>query len=132
MLPNQRSVLIAVNGGIIRANRITPNSVYGDIIIPFHGLGKNKDILRGDSVLIMVIETPKNMRKISDRQIAYIEKLRLENRIERQLNWNFFTNGASREPELAGIWGAVMGSFFTLVITLALSFPFGLGCGYLS
>ena len=31
----------------------------------------------------------------------------------------------SREPELAGIWGAVSGSFFTLIVTLALAFPLG-------
>ncbi|MFA5495745.1 MAG: phosphate ABC transporter permease PstA [Porticoccaceae bacterium] len=47
--------------------------------------------------------------------------------IELQLNINFFTKGDSREPEQAGIWGAVAGSFFTLLITLALSFPLGVG-----
>jgi len=36
-----------------------------------------------------------------------------------------FSNGDSREPELAGVWGAVVGSFFTMLITLALSFPLG-------
>lgn len=36
-----------------------------------------------------------------------------------------FTNGDSREPELAGIGGAVMGSAFTLMVTLVLSFPIG-------
>jgi len=37
----------------------------------------------------------------------------------------FFTNGDSRDPELAGIWGATVGSFFMLLVTLALSFPLG-------
>ena len=36
-----------------------------------------------------------------------------------------FTAGDSREPEQAGIGGAVAGSFFTLLVTLALSFPIG-------
>lgn len=40
-------------------------------------------------------------------------------------NGDFFVNGDSREPETAGIWGAVKGSFFTLVVTLVLSFPIG-------
>jgi phosphate transport system permease protein len=35
------------------------------------------------------------------------------------------TGGDSREPERAGIWGAVVGSFYTLVLTLLLSFPIG-------
>lgn len=35
------------------------------------------------------------------------------------------TRGASREPEMAGVWGAVVGSFLTLVVTLAFAFPLG-------
>jgi phosphate transport system permease protein len=37
----------------------------------------------------------------------------------------FFTSGDSREPELAGVWGAVVGSFWTLLVTLAIAFPLG-------
>ena len=46
-------------------------------------------------------------------------------RYARRLNTTFFTNGDSREPETAGIRGAMMGSLFTLLVTLALSFPIG-------
>ncbi|HLS97218.1 MAG: phosphate ABC transporter permease PstA [Porticoccaceae bacterium] len=42
-----------------------------------------------------------------------------------RLNTNFFSKGDSREPEQAGIWGAAVGSFYTLLITLGLSFPIG-------
>jgi len=68
---------------------------------------------------------PESERRLTDRQIAWIEQLEQEHRIERRFNTAFFTSGDSREPELAGIWGAVMGSFYTLVITLLLSFPIG-------
>ncbi len=37
----------------------------------------------------------------------------------------FFTSGDSREPEQAGVGGAVVGSIFTLAVTLLLSFPIG-------
>ena len=37
----------------------------------------------------------------------------------------FLDSGDSREPELAGIRGAVVGSFLTLLVTLAVSFPMG-------
>ena len=40
-------------------------------------------------------------------------------------NRRFLTSGDSREPELAGVWGAVVGSFLTLLVTLAISFPVG-------
>lgn len=49
----------------------------------------------------------------------------MQKRIKRRFNSTFFTAGDSREPELSEIWGAVVGSFFTLIITLALSFPIG-------
>jgi phosphate transport system permease protein len=70
-------------------------------------------------------DLPESERRVSDQQIAWIERLEAEGRLERKFNTSFLTAGDSREPELAGIWGAVSGSFFTLVITLALSFPIG-------
>lgn len=65
-------------------------------------------------------------RRLNDRQIAWLDALRDEGNLARQPNWLFFTGADSREPEQAGIWGATVGSFFTLVITLALAFPVGL------
>jgi len=64
-------------------------------------------------------------RKISDTQIAWLEQLSAAGRIERRFNTRFFTSGDSREPELAGIQGAIRGSFFTLIVTFVLSFPVG-------
>ncbi|HXV79808.1 MAG TPA: PstA family ABC transporter permease, partial [Candidatus Binatia bacterium] len=68
---------------------------------------------------------PESERRVSDQELAWIDKLAADGRLERRFNTAFFTNGDSREPELAGIRGAVMGSFFTLIVTLALSFPLG-------
>lgn len=63
--------------------------------------------------------------RVSDIQRTVVATLRDSGDIKLKLNTNFFTKGDSREPEQAGIWGAVVGSFFTLLITLALSFPIG-------
>ncbi len=70
-------------------------------------------------------ELDESERRLSDRQLAWIEALREQDRIQRVFNRRFFRSGDSREPELAGIWGAAMGSLLTLVVTLALSFPMG-------
>jgi phosphate transport system permease protein len=70
-------------------------------------------------------DLPESERRLTDGQIAWIERLEAEGRLERKFNTTFLSAGDSREPELAGIWGAVSGSFFTLVITLSLSFPIG-------
>jgi phosphate transport system permease protein len=64
-------------------------------------------------------------RRLSDLQIAWIDTLRQRDRLRTVLNTDFLASGDSREPELAGIWGALVGSFLTLVVTLAVSFPLG-------
>lgn len=74
---------------------------------------------------IMHKNIPEEGRRLSNQQIAWIEKLQEQDKIDTRFNTTFFTTGDSREPELAGIKGALYGSFFTLLVTLALSFPVG-------
>jgi len=64
-------------------------------------------------------------RPVSDMQIGWIESLREAGRLKTRFNSALFSNGDSREPELAGIKGALMGSFYMLVVTILLSFPIG-------
>jgi phosphate transport system permease protein len=68
---------------------------------------------------------PEEQRPLNDQQLQWIAKLRAEGALALKFNVNFLTGGDSREPEKAGIWGAVVGSFLTLVLTLLLSFPIG-------
>ncbi|WP_395374111.1 phosphate ABC transporter permease PstA [Marinicella sp. W31] len=66
---------------------------------------------------------PESDRRIKDQQLGWIESLEQQSQISTQFNWKFFSSGDSREPELAGIKGAILGSFYTLLVTLLLSFP---------
>ncbi len=68
-------------------------------------------------------DTPESERAMSDKQMQWVDRLIAQGRMERHFNTTFFQAGDSREPELAGIRGAVMGSLFTLLVTLVLSFP---------
>src|SRR5690606_29345986 len=70
-------------------------------------------------------DVPEAGRRLSDQQIGWVELLEADGRVELKLNRYFFTSGDSRDPELAGIWSATVGSFFMLLVTLALSFPLG-------
>jgi phosphate transport system permease protein len=69
---------------------------------------------------------PEEQRPLSDQQLAWSDKLAAEGALQLRFNTNFISGGDSREPERAGIWGAVAGSFFTLLLTLLLSFPIGI------
>ncbi len=62
-------------------------------------------------------------RKIKDFKLNLIQTLEQKGQIEKTFNWQFFSSGDSREPELAGIKGAVLGSLYTLFVTLMLTFP---------
>ena len=104
------------------------NSVLNDPDL----VGKTIEVwLSADDDIDMLIkghyrrDLPESERRVSDKQISWIEQLEAEGRLERKFNTTFLSAGDSREPEQAGVWGAVSGSFFTLLITLALSFPIG-------
>lgn len=68
---------------------------------------------------------PEAERRVKDNQLGWLDKLEAEGRLEMRFNLGFFTNGDSRDPELAGIRGALMGTILTLFVTLSLSFPLG-------
>ena len=61
--------------------------------------------------------------RLSEAQIGMARELRDTGELDVRFNTTFFTNGDSREPELAGIRAALVGSAFTLLITFVLSFP---------
>ncbi len=62
-------------------------------------------------------------RRVKDFKLNLIETLEKNGQIEKNFNWQFFSSGDSREPELAGIKGAVLGSLYTLLVTLMMTFP---------
>ncbi|WP_405244117.1 phosphate ABC transporter permease PstA [Lentisalinibacter salinarum] len=68
---------------------------------------------------------PEESRPVKDRELVWIDRLTETGRLQLKFNTALFTNGDSREPELAGIRGALMGSFYMLLVTVALAFPIG-------
>jgi len=68
---------------------------------------------------------PESDRAVDDAEVKWIDALRAGHRLEKRFNPGFFTNGDSREPEQAGVLGALVGTFLTLIVTLCLSFPIG-------
>ncbi len=62
---------------------------------------------------------------LSEGALAKLDEMRASGALKRRFNTYLFTNGDSRQPELAGLIGAVVGSFYSLAITIALSFPLG-------
>lgn len=69
------------------------------------------------------LATPENSRKVSDNTIMRVMALERLGMVSSEFNLAFFETADSRDPEVAGIWGSLKGSFFTMIITLVLSFP---------
>ena len=87
-------------------------------------LASTADAQAGDWKVV-TYATPESNRKVTDHEVALLEQLRAKGTIENGFNWRFFTAGDSREPELAGIRGALVGSVLTLLVTLLLCLPIG-------
>ncbi|MDA8791492.1 phosphate ABC transporter permease PstA [Candidatus Pelagibacter sp.] len=68
-------------------------------------------------------ELPEDRRRISDYQLQIYDTLVEDNKIVKNFNTYYFQNGDSRDPELAGIGGALVGSFYSIIICLLLAFP---------
>ena len=70
-------------------------------------------------------DVPESDRRVKDREIVWLDALSAGGDLEVRFDTTFFTAGDSREPELAGIWGAAIGSAYTLAITFLAAFPIG-------
>ena len=63
--------------------------------------------------------------RFSENQQSWITSLQKNDQIKTKFNTILFTEADSAEPEQAGILGALLGSLFTMMVTLILSFPIG-------
>jgi phosphate transport system permease protein len=66
-----------------------------------------------------------NNRKVSDRQVGWMNQLAESGALAKHFNTGIFVNGASSRPEAAGVGVAAVGSLFMMLIVLALSLPIG-------
>ena len=71
--------------------------------------------------------TPADQRRLSDEQIAWLDRMKASGMVATHFNSGLFTNGDSTEPELAGVLGAVVGSALMLLVTAFVAIPLGVG-----
>jgi len=117
------SYLVEINDGLVKVTQANATGIAGKVIKPL----STTDAAAKGAWTITKFETPENDRRLKDRQVAWVHSLKADGAIEKRFNTILFTNGASREPELAGIAGALTGSLYTLLLTLLFSFPIAVG-----
>ena len=64
-------------------------------------------------------------RKLNDRQLAWLDRLKKSGAVTSGFNVGFFTQADSTEPEQAGILGAIIGSAMMLLVTALIAVPMG-------
>lgn len=82
--------------------------------------------LKADDDIDTYYKLEKLTSRVSEKQIEMIDQLKQQQLIRTSFNTTFFTASDSREPEQAGIKGALLGSFWTLIVTLLISLPVGI------
>ncbi|MGL5114187.1 MAG: phosphate ABC transporter permease PstA [Beijerinckiaceae bacterium] len=118
---NVPSLLVALNGGVIKVGEIGSTKVSGTVVSP---LANQNDVKAGDWRII-TLETPETSRKLSDQQITWLERLRERGLVSSSFATRFLVSGDSREAEMAGILGGLTGSLLTMLVTLLLCLPIG-------
>ncbi|MBC6440744.1 MAG: phosphate ABC transporter permease PstA [Rhodospirillales bacterium] len=112
------------NGAFIEIRNMVRDdpSLIGQTVEVWVPVGSDIDMLNKGYV---DRDLPEDQRRVDDRTIGYVDLLREAGDMRTVFNRDFFTTGDSREPELAGIGGAVLGSFWMLLVTFLVSFPTG-------
>ena len=72
-------------------------------------------------------DTPEENRRVDDAAIERFDRLDELGLVSKPLNTALVTEADSRFPELAGLKGALVGSFWALLICFLISFPLGIG-----
>ncbi len=71
-------------------------------------------------------DLPEELRRLKDHEISWFNKLDERGLISTPFNFGLFVNADSRFPELAGLSGAIVGSFYALLVCFLISFPVGI------
>ena len=115
------SILVEAEGRTVKLSALSVDgrSARGSYLLGEGGLDQAR------SWTLYVVDTPETRRRVSDQVIAWTRALQDRGRIQRGFNHYLFSNADSREPELAGVRGALFGSILTMIITMFLSVPIG-------
>ena len=116
---NMPSKLLALNGGLVKLAKVSAERATGEVLRPLSSPEPSSNWN------LVTYAAPEGNRQVNDQAAVFIEHLRASGAVQKNFNWRFFTSGDSREPELAGIRGALAGTFLTLLVTLSLSVPIG-------
>ena len=114
--------IIRVNDGAFRVRAVNGSTIDAEVLIEPTATGN----VPAGSWQQLQFSKAEADRRITDKEAVVLETLQERGLVSNGIAWRFFTSGDSREPELSGIKGALVGSLLTIIITLAISLPVGI------
>ena len=128
---------ITYNENTIKSTRRAIDKVYRKVVsraylreIPSH-VNKNPSLLNStvERWVLADDQVDQYMKghyyKLKPKDKLLVDNLKGQGKIELRFNTIFFTKGDSKVPEYAGILSSVVGTIFTLLVTMAFAFPIG-------
>ncbi len=101
--------------------RADPSLIGKTVSIDLLASGRVNSLMKGQLDRAL----PADLRKLSDQQVGWIDKLSADGVLAKRFNTGFFVNGASSNPETAGIGAAIIGSLFMMITVVLLAVPLG-------
>jgi phosphate transport system permease protein len=89
---------------------------------------QNPDVLNGRATLWLPVASKIDIAAKSqgdDASERLVNELKGKHALRRTFNTQFLTSSDATDPSAVGVWGALKGSFFTILVTIALAFPIG-------
>jgi phosphate transport system permease protein len=114
--------IIRANGGALRIKSTEGSSIIAGQLLPMATL----NTLVAGQYDVLTLGSREADRNIDDKSIVWLETLKDQGRIASGPAWRFFYDSDSREAEVAGLRGAIIGSLLTVAVTLLLSVPLGI------
>ena len=84
----------------------------------------NPDLLTQRAELWLPLSSKADVAAKGDGDPA-LEQLVAKAETKRAFNGGFLTSSDATDPSVVGVWGALKGSFLTILVTMALAFPIG-------
>jgi len=122
--PQSASLLVELGDGVLKITQISADTSQAQARIIIHPGSTTSEFTDWQ---LWTLETPAIGRLITDRQIVWTRALEERGLVKSRFNLPLFSNADSREPELAGVAGAMAGSILTMLITMFLAVPIGVG-----
>jgi phosphate transport system permease protein len=89
---------------------------------------KNPDLLGQRATLWLPVGSKVDVaakHEADEESEAIVAQLKTKQALKRTFNSDFLTQSDATDPSAIGVWGALKGSFLTIIVTMLLAFPIG-------